>query len=110
MQLALDFRFLSRRSGSTGRQGLAAPDAGQTPPAASSLAAPPQVLAPHACLRLDRPQGRVLDCLEGCLWITVDGETRDVILEAGQRFQPDSGRKLIVQALVSSRLRIDDVT
>jgi hypothetical protein len=40
-----------------------------------------------------------LTCLRGQAWITVDGEARDIVLEAGEQFTIDSNRHVIVHPL-----------
>lgn len=41
-------------------------------------------------------------CRKGTLWITQDGDTQDIILAPGERFQPLPGRRTIVYALGDS--------
>ena len=43
-------------------------------------------LLPHQALRLDRPARLRLRVRRGELWITVDGEARDVVLQPGDCF------------------------
>lgn len=59
-------------------------------------------LPQDAVLRVQRPLGRTVRCLEGCLWITFDGDMRDVILEAGREHHCDRGTMLMIQALGAS--------
>lgn len=40
-----------------------------------------------------------LDCVDGVAWITVDGDRRDVVLEAGESFLVESDANVIVCAL-----------
>jgi hypothetical protein len=40
-------------------------------------------------LRLRNSLGLVVRVVSGSLWITQDGDTRDIVLEAGQSFEPD---------------------
>jgi hypothetical protein len=40
-----------------------------------------------------------IECRSGSLWITLDGDTRDFIVEAGERFSTESHRQAIVYAL-----------
>jgi len=43
-------------------------------------------------------------CVRGQAWITIDGEARDVVLEAGQQFVIDSNRDVIVNPLRAGEL------
>ena len=43
-----------------------------------------------------------IECRSGSLWITLDGDTRDFIVEAGERFSTESHRPAIVYALQSA--------
>ena len=53
----------------------------------------------HELTRLTRARDARLDVIRGVAWITLDGDPRDIVLEAGQSFVVDSGRPLIVFAL-----------
>ena len=50
-----------------------------------------------------------LECHRGSLWITVDHDTRDTVLQAGERFTSQSHRHALVYALESSNLCIRPV-
>ena len=43
-----------------------------------------------------------IECRQGCVWITLDGDTRDFVLEPGQRFQHDGHRHAVVSAFEAS--------
>lgn len=45
-----------------------------------------------------------IECRQGCVWITLDGDTRDFVLEPGQRFQHDGHRHAVVSAFEASRI------
>lgn len=60
-------------------------------------------LARRALHRLDLAIGDRIECLTGCLWVTHDGDPRDVILEAGQGHVVDRATPLLVSALEASR-------
>ena len=49
--------------------------------------------------------GRV-ECTEGSVWLTHDGDCRDVVLEAGQSHIADRDSRLVIYALSSSALRL----
>lgn len=57
-----------------------------------------------------QPQGSIIECLNGSIWVTLDNDLRDVILEAGQSFLADSDQRLLVHALDESRVRILETT
>jgi hypothetical protein len=50
-------------------------------------------------LRLERPQGMHLTALRGTLWITVDGDPKDIELEAGAEHRFERRSPAIVSAL-----------
>lgn len=60
----------------------------------------------NALLSIARPQGCRIDCLEGTLWITQDGDPRDIVLMAGEYHVADRCPRLIVQALESGVVRV----
>jgi hypothetical protein len=59
-------------------------------------------LTRDAVLRVERPLGRTVRCVDGCVWITFDGDRRDVILDAGSEHRCDRGTALMIQALGAS--------
>lgn len=69
--------------------------------------------APYA-LNLNRRQihdlpdagGQRLVCEAGSLWITLDHDPRDIVLEPGQAFTPARGQRALVYALEPSRLTV----
>ena len=62
-------------------------------------------LAKREMLSLD-PAVRQVVCESGCLWITQDRDTQDILLEPGQSFTPDPGRRAILYALGPATLRV----
>ncbi|MGJ7511048.1 DUF2917 domain-containing protein [Variovorax sp. GT1P44] len=46
-----------------------------------------------------------IECQSGSLWITLDHDRRDIVLEQGQRFRSDSHRRVLVAALEPSCVR-----
>ena len=46
--------------------------------------------------------GRRVECLSGVLWITQDGDLRDVILETGDAFTFDRSGAALLSALADS--------
>lgn len=67
---------------------------------------PPMAMKKNALLSIARPLGCRIDCLEGTLWITQDGDSRDTVLSAGEHHVADRGPRLIVQALEAGVVRI----
>ena len=63
-------------------------------------------LAKNGSLSEAQPQGSIIECLDGCVWITLDGDVRDVVIGGGQSFRPDRNRHALIQALESSRVRV----
>ena len=62
-------------------------------------------LAKREMLSLDPTVSQVV-CESGCLWITQDRDTQDILLEPGQSFAPDPGRRAILYALGPATLRV----
>ena len=60
-----------------------------------------------ACMRVDRRQPAKIDvirgerfaCLSGCVWVTVDGDIKDVVLSAGESWIADRAGHLMLTAL-----------
>lgn len=51
-------------------------------------------------LRLENACGTRVQCRSGTLWITIDNDRRDVVLEAGESFVLDSQASTLVQAIM----------
>lgn len=49
--------------------------------------------------------GSSIECLAGALWITHDGNPKDIVLEAGQRYIVDHRSTMLVHALTDSVFR-----
>lgn len=63
-------------------------------------------LAARAVHRIDDVHGLQLRCNEGALWLTLDHDPRDVILEAGETFHGTEHRRGVVYALQDARLSV----
>jgi len=73
-----------------------------------------KIVVNNSALLLDRWQtvelvdaaGTTATLDRGCVWITMDGDRRDVVLGAGQSFTVDRNGKTLLHAEVPSTLRI----
>ncbi|MBX3604783.1 MAG: DUF2917 domain-containing protein [Piscinibacter sp.] len=59
----------------------------------------PLALLPHDVLRLGDAHGLSLSSAGGTLWITVDGEDRDIVLRPGESIRIDSHADTLVSPL-----------
>lgn len=57
----------------------------------------------RSTLQLDDAEGTVIAVESGCLWVTMENDTRDVILMPGMRFEVDRSGRTIVAAEEDSR-------
>lgn len=57
---------------------------------------------------LEMPPARALDlsCAAGTLWITMDNDPRDIVLEPGGHFQVARGKRTLVHALDDAVLEL----
>jgi hypothetical protein len=51
---------------------------------------------------LDDARDSVLTCVEGDLWITVDGDRRDIVLSPGESFVVESDEHVLVFPLLGA--------
>lgn len=51
--------------------------------------------------------GLLMTCREGSLWITLDNDTRDIVLSAGERFLATQHRRAIIYAMGPSSLSLE---
>ena len=63
----------------------------------------------NATLRIEDGQPHTIDVFEGQVWLTQDGDPRDVILEAGESFRFDGDGLTLVQAFQASRVLLSDL-
>lgn len=64
-----------------------------------------RTLTHGALLRIDHPAGGRIGCLAGRLWITVDGDPCDQVLERGDSFAAQGAAPIVVYALADSVLQ-----
>jgi Protein of unknown function (DUF2917) len=79
------------------------------PSAAASPAAPlseQHALANRQMVKFPHPLGQLIVCTEGTLWVTVDGEDEDHVLERGDSFYATSNSPVIVAALSLARMTV----
>ena len=48
-------------------------------------------------------------CAEGAVWITLDNDTRDIVIEAGETFSTPEHRRAVIYALKPSRVNVTPV-
>lgn len=68
-----------------------------------------QLLGHGQIAAIARPGSQKIVCEVGALWLTQDGRTQDVILEAGQTYQcdyHDRNARMLAYALTNARWRI----
>ena len=66
----------------------------------------PVCLARRQAVTLTQAKGSEIRCLRGSLWITQDGDPRDIVLEAGESFTVDRRGPAIVWALRASSVEM----
>ena len=52
-------------------------------------------------------RGGRIECTDGTVWLTHDGDCKDVVLEAGQSHLADRDSRLVIYALSSSVVRLN---
>ena len=68
-----------------------------------------KVLAKGRIRRVHRPLGQRVECLTGALWLTQDGDPRDIVLAPGESFAFDQRGDALFSALDDSRFLLLDV-
>ena len=56
-------------------------------------------IAARRGLRLKAARGATLRAVQGTLWVTIDNDVRDIVLDPGESFVVDSNRPLVVMPL-----------
>lgn len=67
-----------------------------------------RALAKGTVRRVPAALGRRVECLSGVLWVTQDGDRRDVVLEAGEAFDFDRPGTALLSALAETRFLLLD--
>ncbi len=60
-------------------------------------------MAKGSIRRVHAALGRRVECLGGVLWVTQDGDCRDIVLESGEAFAFDRAGDALISALADSR-------
>ena len=63
-------------------------------------------LAKGRIRRVHHPMGQRVECVSGSLWVTQDGDPRDIVLEPGESFAFDQRGDALISALDDSRLLV----
>lgn len=64
-------------------------------------------LAHRGLHQLPDAAGQRIQCQSGTVWITLDHDTRDVVLEQGESFSSPEHKRALVYALAPARLLIE---
>ena len=68
-----------------------------------------KTLAKGRIRRVHHPVGQRVECVTGALWVTQDGDPRDIVLEPGDSFAFDQRGDALISALDDSRFLLLDV-
>ena len=63
-------------------------------------------LAHEAMFSVADASGVQVTCREGCLWVTLDNDTRDIVLSKGDSFSTTEHRRALIFALGPSSLSL----
>ena len=63
-------------------------------------------LLKHEAVTLSAAKGHVLICTSGELWITIDGDARDIILAAGENYRIDSNAPVVISAFKPATVNV----
>lgn len=63
-------------------------------------------LAKNAIFNIQDPSGIQISCHSGSLWITLDGDTKDTVINSGESFITSTHRRAVVNALSCTSLSL----
>lgn len=63
-------------------------------------------LGQNSMLHLPDAAGVQIACRNGTVWITLEGDPRDIVLEAGERFASIEHRNALVMAMAPSSISV----
>jgi hypothetical protein len=63
-------------------------------------------LARQGIFSVSDASGVDIHCRTGCIWLTLDGDTRDVVLEAGESFSTTEHRRAVIYAMSAADVGI----
>ena len=72
--------------------------------------APPLRLRRQAIFAVEHPLGKQLRCIVGALWVTHDGDPKDILVTVGEIYRVDRCARMLVAALEDSELEITTAT
>jgi Protein of unknown function (DUF2917) len=73
-----------------------------------SLSMPLEQLAKGSLLTLRDAQGRGVAVFSGSLWVTQEGDARDIVVHTGDSVRFDRGGLVVIEALADARLLLLD--
>ena len=73
---------------------------------ATAAAQPSQALHKNATLVMRHPMSVTVQCVQGSLWLTHDGDCKDIILAPGEWYCSAKPQRLLVHALQPSQVRL----
>ena len=65
-----------------------------------------QTIDKGATLVVAQPLGATVTCDSGSLWITHDGDVRDVVISAGERYTCDRASRMLVFGLETASVQV----
>ena len=60
----------------------------------------------HAIFTVADIAGVGIECQSGCVWLTLDEDPRDLVLEPGECFMGDIHRRVLVSAIQASSIAV----
>jgi hypothetical protein len=60
----------------------------------------------RSIVKIPHPLGRRIVCESGAIWITVDYDRKDFVLEAGDSFSATQDRQVVIQALEPAAISV----